>query len=45
MLLAEIFPIPTALSLGIIAVILATAITASVIETRHRKSQREPSKE
>jgi tellurite resistance protein TerC len=45
MLLAGIFPIPTALSLGIIAAILATAITASVIKTRHRKSQREPSKE
>lgn len=45
MLLADIFPIPTAPSLGIIAVILATAITASVIKNRHIKSQREPSKE
>jgi hypothetical protein len=45
MLLADIVPIPTALSLGIIAVILATTITASLIKTRRIKSQRGPSKE
>ena len=45
MLLADLSPIPTALSLGIIAVILATTIIASVIKTRQRKPQRRPSQE
>jgi tellurite resistance protein TerC len=43
MLLADISPVPTSLSLGIIAVILATAIIASVIKTRQRKPQRSTS--
>ena len=35
MVLADLYPIPTFLSLAIIAVVLAIAIVASVIRTRH----------
>jgi len=37
MLLLEVYKIPTGLSLGVVGLILATAVTASLIRTRQRK--------
>jgi len=34
MLLLEVWKIPTVLSLGVVAAILATAVTASLLKTR-----------
>lgn len=45
MLLADIYPIPTFLSLAIIALVLSIAILASVIRARHMPAKPDQQKE
>ena len=43
MVLADVFSLPTALSLVVIAVVLTIAIVASIVRTRHQAAKsREP---